>query len=363
MSESLQLYPWKQFKRFGLFIGLLLACLLVLCIVYRFVFLSIAVSLFLTYIFYPAINWMESRVKIRRPILVLLLVGFLLGLIAALASVFLPLLYQELIGIIKKTPEAILYLQSLIEPIQSWFVSRGYISEDAFHLHFGNFNLYQEFSRTTQNALMQVWSTTPLVLGGALNLFLVPLFSWFFLSYGKALTGFVFELIPPDLQSLARLNFSKMNEILWSVIKGQVVVAFILALLYMTGFSIIGLQSGVAIGLLAGVCRMVPYLDVIVGLLLSIIVLVSQGGTISLLLAVLVVIACVQAIDGMLITPRVIGERAGIHPVIVIASVISFGDWFGILGVIIAVPMVAMTSAALQIALPYYKNSPYYRAE
>jgi predicted PurR-regulated permease PerM len=91
------------------------------------------------------------------------------------------------------------------------------------------------------------------------------------------------------------------------------------------------------------------------------IVIVSQGGTFGMAVAVAVVIGVVQAIDGMFITPRIIGERAGVHPVVVIASVIAFGDLFGILGILIAVPVVDIVSASFQMALPYYRNSPFYR--
>jgi len=254
-------------------------------------------------------------------------------------------------------------LQRHIEPLQFWFASRGYLSEEVFRHYVGDFSLTQEISKNTTNALKQLWTTTPLVLGGALNLVLIPVFSWFFLNYGKIFSSFMLSLVPLDLRSLARLNADKMNKILWGVIKGQVLVAAILAVLYMAGFSIIGLQSGIAIGAIAGICRLVPYLDVVVGIMLSIVVIISQGGTLTMILAVGIVIALVQAIDGMLITPRIIGERAGIHPVIVIASVISFGDWFGILGIVIAVPVVAIVSAVIHIALPYYRNSPFYKRD
>lgn len=360
MAESLPSHPWNQFRRFSLLASLFGAFVLCIGLIYRSVLLSVVLSLILAYIFYPMIGWLESKSKLRRSSLVTILVGLLFGLLVTLAALFLPLLYEEILGIIKKMPTAIEYLRGYIEPLQFWLASRGYLSEEVFRHYIGDFSLTQELSKTTGNALRQVWMTTPLVLGGALNLVLIPIFSCFFLNYGKIFSSFILSLVPGDLQPLATLNTAKMNKILWGVIKGQVMVAAILAILYMAGFSIIGLQSGLAIGAIAGICRIVPYLDVVVGVLLSIVVIISQDGTFGMVLAVGIVIATVQAIDGMLITPRIIGERAGIHPVIVIASVISFGDWFGILGIVIAVPVVAIVSAAIQIALPYYRSSHFF---
>ncbi|MFW7377878.1 MAG: AI-2E family transporter [Oligoflexus sp.] len=361
MTESLASYPWNQFKRFSILVGILTIFSLLIGFMYRSVFLAIAISLIMAYIFYPSIDWLQARLKFRRPMIVTCMVFLFFGLVISLVAVFLPLLYQEILDILKKAPAAIRYLQSHVEPLQQWFISRGYFHDEDVQSYVGGFSLSQELTKTSSNALKQLWSTTPMVLGGALNFALIPIFSWFFLSYGKIFTAFLLSLVPADIQPLARLNMSKMNKILWGVIKGQVVVALILSILYMAGFSLIGLQSGLAIGAVAGICRIVPYLDVIVGGLLSIIVIISQGGTYAMVLAVAIVIISVQAIDGMFVTPRIIGERAGIHPVIVIASVIAFGDWFGLLGVVIAVPVVAMISAGMQIALPYYRNSPFFQ--
>ena len=107
--------------------------------------------------------------------------------------------------------------------------------------------------------------------------------------------------------------------------------------------------------------RVVPYLDVIVGASLSIIVVLGQGEGLSMIFGVFVVILIVQALDGMLITPRIIVEKAGLHPVVVIASVVAFGDWFGILGILFAVPSVAILLSIVQMAIPYYLNSPFFR--
>ena len=137
-------------------------------------------------------------------------------------------------------------------------------------------------------------------------------------------------------------------------------VAGILAVLYILGFSIIGLQGAFAIGLIAGACRIINYLDVIVGGTLSLMVILSDFQGIGQLLAVAGVFLVVQSVDGMFITPRVIGDRVGLHPVLVIVSILSFGDLFGFWGVLLAIPVLAVAKVLWFSTKPFYLASrPY----
>jgi predicted PurR-regulated permease PerM len=275
-------------------------------------------------------------------------------------ALIVPKIYRELLLIVVKVPKAIDYLTELFEPIKELLIRDSFFSGNQFTQFLNDFNFVGSFSSTGTNALSQLLSSTPVVIGGAINLLLVPVFTWFLLTYSKQIRVYLKSLIPVDLRAIVKANLQRTNVILWGILKGQLLVASILAVFYMVGFSIIGLQSAIAIGAIAGLCRVVPYLDVIVGALLSFIVIISQSSGLGMMIGVAAVIAIVQAIDGMVITPRIIGDRAGIHPVLVIASVISFGDWFGLLGIVIAVPAVAVVFASLQEAMPYYRNSPFY---
>ena len=361
MSDPIRQYPWEQFKRFSLLLGLLFLGFLLLGFVYQSIFLSICISLILTYVLGPLVDRIERVSKARRALVVsAVLIGFF-GTILLLGSLFIPQVYRDLSSIIGKVPRAISYLNNTMDPVKTWLADKGYLSTQDFERMVGGIDLAKEVAVTTSNALAQVWTTTPLVLGGVFNMALTPLLSWFFLMHIHSMSAFVGSLIPQDLRAMAHLNILRIHKILWGVIKGQLLVALMLTVLYIAGFSVIGLQSGAAIGAIAGICRIVPYLDVVVGGLLSLLVILGQGEGWGAVVAVIAVISIVQALDGAFITPRIIGDRAGIHPIIVIASVVSFGDWFGILGIIVAVPVVAILSASFQMALPYYRNSPYYR--
>ncbi len=156
-----------------------------------------------------------------------------------------------------------------------------------------------------------------------------------------------------------------VDHTLRNVIKGQITVAGILTLMYVIGFGLVnilfGFPSAIAIAIVAGVCRIVPYLDIFVGLVLSGIVITSNFQNWGQVIGVVGVIAVVQLIDGMYITPRVVGERVGLHPLIVILSVLAFADWFGFWGVLLAIPTVAVAKIVFMSLMPLYRSSQVFR--
>lgn len=354
-------YNWYKFKRFMAFIIVSSTVLLALAVIFRSIFVAALVGLIFSYVLAPGVTKVFKAIGGERRWVVLGFTIVFFGILVSVAAAILPTIYGELVVIAKQIPRSINYLNQKIGPLREWLVIRGLVSYENFDRMVLNVDIMQQLTRTTTNAIQKVWLSTPKLLGGALSTFLVPIFTWFFLSYLRTVRGFVNSILPDDVRELAIYNIQKMDKILWSVVKGQLLVAFIVGVLYMLGFSLIGLQSGLAIGALAGLCRIVPYLDVFVGGILSAVVLLGQGGSLGMFAAVAIVIMAVQAIDGMFVTPQIIGDRAGIHPVIVIASVISFGDWFGILGVLLAVPIIAMMASAVQMAIPYYYSSPFYK--
>lgn len=361
MTQQSSAHSWLAFKRLLVLLCLAGIVLIALAYLYRSIFLAVALSCGLAFALNPLVNRIQNAVKLRSQGLVISgLIILVFGSLVLVTALILPNIYRELVAITSKAPKAFDFLIKSIEPLREWVAREGLFSGYRLDQILSNFNFLESFSNTGKNALSQLLSSTPIVIGSVLNLLLVPVFTWFLLSYNDQIRAYMRSLIPVDLREIVKSNINRTNIILWGILKGQLLVASILAIFYMIGFSVIGLQSALAIGAIAGICRVVPYLDVVVGATLSFIVIISQSDSLGMMVGVGIVIAIVQAIDGMVITPRIIGDRAGIHPVLVIASVISFGDWFGIFGIVIAVPVVAVVFASLQEAIPYYKNSPFY---
>lgn len=363
MASNEALYDWHKFKRFMLFALVVVACLVGLGALYRTIFVAFAVSLIFSYVLNPVVSRLTSRMHIARYWVVLLVILVTFGTGLALAAALVPTVYAQLVIIVEQVPTAVVFFNEKLGPLREWLVSKKILSYKSFDDFVINLDLAKKIADGSSNALSQVWTSTPKLLGGMINLALIPLLTWLELSYWQQIKNFFRHIVPRDIKPIAVYNLQKMNFILWGVVKGQLLVALILSFLYMIGFSLIGLPAGLAIGAIAGIFRVIPYFDIVVGASLALLVVLGQGDGLTMIFAVMLVILLVQALDGMIITPKVIGERAGLHPIIVIASVIAFGDWFGMLGILFAVPSVAILFSLIQMAVPYYLNSPFYRGE
>ena len=196
------------------------------------------------------------------------------------------------------------------------------------------------------NALLQGYSFTLTLF----NLILLPFFVFYLSrdlhSFHRHLGEFIRDDIEQKIDSVS-------GEILGDVrafFKGQMTVAAILACLYAAGLALIGLPSGLIVGALSGLLNIVPYLGVAVGVTLASMIALVTDGTFSSMFLVWAVYAAVNAVDAMFITPRIVGQRLGIHPMAVIVALIIGGKLLGLLGCIIAIPAAAALRVVFQRA-------------
>ena len=334
-----------------------------LSLFYQSLIVSLAVALLLTYLLAPFVHWVERRISVRRTIIVLGIIVISLSTIAIIGAYFFPIVYRQILAILQLLPQAIDFLVKKIDPLKEVIVATGMIETNSLNDILAELDIVNHLSEQSTRVLEQLWLTTPTVMGGVINFMFIPILLFFILNDLPRLTHFLRELIPLDLREIATFCRRRVDQTLKSVLMGQIMVAGVLAALYMTGFSVIQLKAGLAIGAIAGICRIIPYLDVVVGATLSIVVIVTQNLGLGAIIGVGSIFLVVQVLDGMIITPKIVGEKAGLHPGVIIASIISFADWFGFLGVLIAVPSVAVVMVFLRILIPYYQASLIYQGQ
>ena len=355
---------WVKIRRLFLFNLILISSLIMLLVIYRALFLSLIFSLILAYLLMPIQEWIVSNLGGGRRGLsaISLIAGFLVLIITLVASIM-PMIYHQLLEIIKRLPAAMQYLTTMGEPLKRFLVDSGLVEAGTIESAIEDFNILTQAGRQVKGIVEKMLESTPTLLGGVLNSALVPLLLFFILKDLPKLKKFVAVLIPHDLVGSFSHFAEQADKQLRTVLKGQLIVALILSVLYMIGLGIIGLEFGIAIGAVAGICRIVPYLDVLVGIALSFIVILTKFTGIGQVIGVCLIFLVVQILDGALITPRVVGGRAGLHPGIVIVSVVAFGDWFGFVGVLMAVPMVALINTLIENLAPIYLGSAFYEGQ
>jgi predicted PurR-regulated permease PerM len=190
-----------------------------------------------------------------------------------------------------------------------------------------------------------------MLLGFLSNLLLVPLVTFYLLRDWDIAVAKTGEWVPASMRPRLSRIAQEVDAVLSEFIRGQLSVIAIMVLFYSLGLWLAGLDYALAVGLIAGVLVFVPYLGVLVGIVLGTLAALAQGAGLYGMLLIWGVFAAGQLIEGMVITPWLVGDRVGLHPVAVIFALMAFGQLFGFFGVLLAIP----ASAALLVALRHLK--------
>jgi len=199
----------------------------------------------------------------------------------------------------------------------------------------------------------------------AVNLALVPVVTFYFLRDWPVLVARAAALIPRDqVDTVARLA-GDASRSLSGFLRGQLLVMLAQGTIYAVGMSLVGLRLGLLIGLIAGLISFVPYLGAVLGIILALIAAIMQQGGLDwpLLLMVGGVFTIGQLVESYLLTPRLVGDKIGLHPVAVIFAVMAGGSLFGFLGLLLALPVAAVANVLLLHAHERYTRSRLYAGE
>jgi predicted PurR-regulated permease PerM len=205
----------------------------------------------------------------------------------------------------------------------------------------------------------QAWGSAFRALAGMLSWVILPVYLGFFIV-GEPITKGRFEALFPFLKEETRKDISylvfEFVDIILSFFRGQLIIAFLQGILFAIGFSLVGLDYGFVIGLSLGFLNVIPYLGSMVGLgvALPMAFFQHEGGPVTFGL-VLLVFVIVQCIEGYLLTPRIMGERTGLHPLAIIVAIFFWGSVFGgITGMILAIPLTAFLVVLWRLARTKY---------
>ncbi len=298
----------------------------------------------------PVVTVFERRLKIRRSIAVLLLYLIFVLAVAGLVGTFLPALITQIL-------EFIAYLPTLWQKTVAWSELHfpGWLA--AIRPHLDNPTVKAALEGITQQAQDLLGHLAPTLKSAGAGLFgifgviaslaVIPVYLFFFLLSNDDPT----KSLPAHLPFLSREHrddvvflVREFLGILVSFFRGQLLIGLIMGVLLATGFSVAGLKFGLAIGLMTGLLNIVPYLGSILGLsvALPLAFLQPETGGLPLVLICVGVFVAVQAIEGWFLTPRIMGQQTGLHPVAIIVAVFFWGQALGgILGMMLAVPLTA----------------------
>ncbi|GHH04221.1 AI-2E family transporter [Comamonas sp. KCTC 72670] len=196
-----------------------------------------------------------------------------------------------------------------------------------------------------------------------LGLSVVPVLAFFFLQDYPRLTGMVKDLLPRRAVGLVSRRFAEVDEVLSAFVRGQLIVGAVLSGIYAVGLSAARIDMAIVIGVIAGFGNMVPYLGTGVGIVLSLVGLMLSWQGPWQLAAVAATFVIGQMLEGFVITPRIVGEKVGLAPVAIILAILAFGELFGFVGILLAVPVAAILKVVLSVVVQRYRRTALYTGE
>lgn len=314
----------------------------------------------IAYICNPMVSYMADR-KIPRTVGAVLVMLLLLGVFAALILIMVPLFEKEANRLLDKMPA---YLDMLKNHVIPWLESRLDISlqPDMNVLREALSEHWKSAGGVAAKMLPSLTSGGMAVVEFVVNLLLVPVVLFYLLRDWDMLIKLIDEMIPrywhDQISQLAR----ETDRILAEFLRGQLSVILLMSICYITGLWLAGLEFALPIGLVAGILVFVPYLGMIVGLMLATFAAMMQFQDWSGVITVWAVFGIGQMLEGMLITPWLVGDRIGLHPVVVIFALMAFGQLFGFFGILLALPVSAVMLVWLRHFRQRYLGSDLYNS-
>ncbi len=207
--------------------------------------------------------------------------------------------------------------------------------------------------------LLGVGKSGGVLVAAVLSLFLIPILTFYMLRDWDSFTAHLSALVP-DRQRETVLELAKETDnVLGAFLRGQVLVMLALAAIYTLGLSLVGLKFAIAIGVVAGLVSFVPYLGFVFGIGLAGLTVAFEPNPFWNLAGVIATFSIAQLIEGSILTPKLVGDRIGLHPVIVIFAVSAGGQLFGFFGILLALPAAAVLSVLIRFAYNrYLKEHP-----
>ncbi len=342
------------------FISLVLTGLLLSVVIISLgrVLVPFIIALIIAYIVNPLVDILQRKFAIKRRISGVLIAFLIFMLFLSIPLCVIPRLLFEIKLILAKTPNLINVLNTHVLSGFNFAHDTNFVlnANKIKQLLISNIgDLYHNidlFSPLARNSILVVEFFAYLAL--------IPLILFYSITNWPKIIAFFDSLIPRSYLKSVHHIVTDIDLMLAAYLRGQVMVMLILAIYYATALSIIGLPSGVIIGILTGFLVFIPYLGILTGFIIALMLSFASATSMHDIYLLLAVFGVGHVLEGSLVTPFLVGGRLGLNPVLIILALLVFGHLFGLVGVLLALPLSAIAVVVLKHVKRYYLNSAYY---
>lgn len=351
--EPLALRTWNKFYIFltVLFLGWLLYLLAP-------ILTPFLIGALLAYLVDPLVTQL-MRLHLPRLLSVIIIFSLLFLIIVLLVLLLVPLIQTQIENLTDALPDMIAWIQNTVLP---WLSSQFGIHEP----NIGSLKttLVEHLTKPGDSAgkfFNTVLHSGFVLVESLVHLILIPVVTFYLLLDWKKVIKGVRNLIPRRIEPTVVKLIQECNSVLSAFFRGQLIVMLALGMLYSIGLTLLGLRIGLILGLIIGMISIVPYLGVIVGIIVASIAAYVQFNTLSSVLLIWLLFIVGHLLEHMYLTPKLVGNRIGLHPVAVIFSILAGGKLFGFFGILLALPAAAVIMVWLRYLIKHYHASHLYR--
>lgn len=340
--------PWARWAPYLLFFGFILLAYLT-----RGILLPFVIGMAVAYLFDPVADRLEAWGLPRWLAAAVIIATFFLAGTAILIALW-PLLQRQFIGLAVAVPGTLAelqpFLQRTLEQVGREFgtdiemAAEGLIADMA----------KEAFARA--GTMLSNFISGGLAFFSLLSLLLIsPVVAFYLLRDYDHIVARLDELLPERHKPVLEEQWRRIDEVLSGFVRGQITISLVMALLYAAGWSAVGLNYALVLGILAGFLALIPFVGMVAAALIALLVAYGQFGPDLLQLSLVAgVYVLVQTLDSAVLTPRIMGDRIGLHPVWVLFAVFAGGELAGFVGVLLAVPVAAVIGVLVRFTIERY---------
>ncbi|HEM5125846.1 TPA: AI-2E family transporter [Streptococcus suis] len=306
----------------------------------------------LYYLLNPMVDWMEKH-KISRTVGISILFVLISLLIIWGLAVAIPSIQEQVTSFAQSLPSNIQKIEGQVTGLlqdQRFEQFRPTALEMLNKVNDQIVAYAQKFSSSAVNWASNLISTASQIIVAIL---IMPFILFYLLRDGQYLNKHITQYLPTKWREPIGTVLSDVNGQLSNYVRGQVTVAIIVALMFSVMFSIIGLSYPITLGVMAGFLNLIPYLGSFLAMIPAVILGLIAGPI--MLIKVLVVFMIEQTIEGRFVTPLIIGSSLSIHPITILFVLLTAGQMYGVLGVLLGIPIYASIKVLVKAAFEWYK--------
>ncbi|MEP9352079.1 AI-2E family transporter [Xanthobacter sp. KR7-65] len=324
------------------------------------ILLPFVAGIVLAYFLNPVVARLE-RLGVARTLSALVVVGIMLLLVMLFFLLALPILSSQLFEFIQRLPSYVTRLQGLLtEENREWL--SGIVGDRLPDMQRSISDLMTQGVSHVLGLLSSVWSGGQALISLFALLVVTPVVVFYILCDWNSMVAFVDSLVPVPHRPVVRGLARAMDAAVAGFVRGQAMVCLLLGTFYAVALTMAGLNFGLLIGIVSGVITFIPYVGSLTGFVLAMGVAIVQffpdWGMIGTVLAIFV---AGQTIEGYVLSPKLVGDSIGVHPVWLMFALFAFGYLFGFVGLLLAVPLTAVAGVLVRFAIARYLQSSLYQ--